>query len=839
MDHGETEQRIALVLNGGVSLAVWMAGVVYEIDLLRRASTAGTTPDGPDAEIMERWRGLCRPAGGPGRRVVVDVIAGTSAGGVNGTLLATAIARGTTLDPRPGDRPWLSHLWVDQASLTGETLLSADSGPAALLSGKYFTRVIDKALGALTKDGRGAPVSLFVTATAMDPIEREYTDGYDGKFAVPDHRRMYRFENETGRLRYGPPDTWADPDIETLFSEENVEDFAEGNAEALKLATRGSASFPVAFPSVQETDTLNEAQQLSPRETGRRHWLADGGILDNAPFGPVLDAIAARPLTGDARRTLVYVVPSDGKGEEANPIGPDGPSWPEVAVAGLSYPREVDFRADIEQLEALLRESGSVWSDADQLFTSLVGDAPLRERHVEAARNILPTYRRARAAGGIREVRQLAETGTALSARPALAAGEVDAVLAATTPAWLPGADALDAPDPANPWNWGLSAAHNSVRLILQRLRDLGAAEAIAIVDLSLRRIAAVRERVLGELADVAGPDDTSLTGAVNAVFDGLSVPEILRRLVHDAVSAAADAEAESAESIFEAVLAIEVINKALHARLPSRRHAAFTVLRLGPDTPAPVLDQQSGVRSEALGGRKLYGTRAAHFGAFGSHEWRRRDWTWGRLDAVAHLGRMIGEDQGWSEDAVKDWVRKTQAAVLTREDNSPAKLQEDLDAVSKLRLSDLHDLRKDPAGRETLKLLADRVIGLVSTLDHPKLKAAGTWLTALLRREQPPGLTSAQKLLRWFTHPLRKSAWRWLAQAGTDEPLAPWYCSLWLHTGTFLECLTACMLSAWLLGNTPLAVLFGVLTGAAATTSTLLVLVSRLKNRLGKKIRD
>lgn len=33
----DTELRVALVLNGGVSLAVWMSGVVHEIDRLRRA----------------------------------------------------------------------------------------------------------------------------------------------------------------------------------------------------------------------------------------------------------------------------------------------------------------------------------------------------------------------------------------------------------------------------------------------------------------------------------------------------------------------------------------------------------------------------------------------------------------------------------------------------------------------------------------------------------------------------------------------------------------------------------------------------------------------------------
>src|SRR3954447_26084653 len=36
----EKETRLALVLNGGVSSAVWMGGVVYELDRLRRDDSA-------------------------------------------------------------------------------------------------------------------------------------------------------------------------------------------------------------------------------------------------------------------------------------------------------------------------------------------------------------------------------------------------------------------------------------------------------------------------------------------------------------------------------------------------------------------------------------------------------------------------------------------------------------------------------------------------------------------------------------------------------------------------------------------------------------------------------
>lgn len=92
--------RLALVVEGGVSLAVWMSGVVHEVDLLRRAGAPPDqrepVPDGPDGEALQRWRDLCDELQVD---VVVDVVAGTSAGGLNGALLASAIASGSPLPP--------------------------------------------------------------------------------------------------------------------------------------------------------------------------------------------------------------------------------------------------------------------------------------------------------------------------------------------------------------------------------------------------------------------------------------------------------------------------------------------------------------------------------------------------------------------------------------------------------------------------------------------------------------------------------------------------------------------------------------------------------------------
>src|SRR3954463_10476471 len=78
----EHEIRLALVMNGGVSLAVWMGGVTHELDLIRRATTENTpAPQAYDLPVADRWHALMQGPDVPDRRrLVIDVVAGTSAG---------------------------------------------------------------------------------------------------------------------------------------------------------------------------------------------------------------------------------------------------------------------------------------------------------------------------------------------------------------------------------------------------------------------------------------------------------------------------------------------------------------------------------------------------------------------------------------------------------------------------------------------------------------------------------------------------------------------------------------------------------------------------------------
>src|SRR3954449_5592266 len=68
------EVRVAMALNGGVSLAVWMGGCATELDCARRAHLA------PEPG-RRAYHAMCRAFG---RVLVIDLMSGSSAGGING-----------------------------------------------------------------------------------------------------------------------------------------------------------------------------------------------------------------------------------------------------------------------------------------------------------------------------------------------------------------------------------------------------------------------------------------------------------------------------------------------------------------------------------------------------------------------------------------------------------------------------------------------------------------------------------------------------------------------------------------------------------------------------------
>lgn len=182
--------RLALVCYGGVSLAIYMHGITRELQSLVSASDAYecdqlNNPFARDNETAHAyWNELKakHEREDVRTRIVVDVIAGTSAGGINGIFLAKALARDASQKPlrdvwlNKGDvsvliaNPVARRLPGLGAKAVG-AVLGALAGHRAPLSGKVL---LEEAYAALQKMNQGSkpnhrggdwPIELHVTLT--------------------------------------------------------------------------------------------------------------------------------------------------------------------------------------------------------------------------------------------------------------------------------------------------------------------------------------------------------------------------------------------------------------------------------------------------------------------------------------------------------------------------------------------------------------------------------------------------------------------------------------------------------------------------------------------------
>ncbi len=280
------ELRFAVVMTGGASLAVWMGGVAREINLLTAPRPdPGDRAAGPPTDprqLYHRLVDLLR------LDVSVDVLSGTSAGAINAAALGYANVSGSDLAPLRD--LWLTdgaidHLLRDPAAASFPSLLQGD---AELLSGiRAVLDAIERTAPA-PDERPNAPTSVFITTTFLRPEVDTFTDDVGTAVRDADHRGLFSF---------GEADLVAD-----------------GARARLALAARASASFPGAFepafvPIGQDADEQHP-DMAGYVNAARSHFVADGGLLDNRPLRPALEAIFDRPAGRQVRRVLAYVVPT-------------------------------------------------------------------------------------------------------------------------------------------------------------------------------------------------------------------------------------------------------------------------------------------------------------------------------------------------------------------------------------------------------------------------------------------------------------------------------------------------------------------------------------------------
>jgi len=311
------EQRLGLVVYGGVALAIYMNGICREFyNAVRGRGVYKLVKALTDADI------------------VVDIISGTSAGGINGVLLSFAIANSQrneeTNQEEVVDFANFAQIWRESGNirklLHHPILGNKPRDRESLLDGAdYYQTELQKAFADGLKKKTTAPdgewlsptkeLDLFVTGT--DILGRIYSlfDDTGATIEVKEHRAMFHLKYRQGRKNPFVPQGDGSDKNNIAYK-------------ALGKLCRITSCFPVAFPVV--TVKLKDFQPENREDKDLVYWgwlnnrilpedledrdyqlhFVDGGVLDNRPFTHTINAIYYRMANRPIARKLFYIDPS-------------------------------------------------------------------------------------------------------------------------------------------------------------------------------------------------------------------------------------------------------------------------------------------------------------------------------------------------------------------------------------------------------------------------------------------------------------------------------------------------------------------------------------------------
>ena len=401
------EVRFAVVMYGGVSLAIYINGIAQEMLrwvrstarsakgdvalLANNPSTSGAC-DGElsGTERVYRKLSYILATGGVGKqptadllaqaeqslaanetirtRFVVDIVSGTSAGGINGIFLGKALANGQ-------DIRGLENLWVkegdvktlinDKNSIEGP--LQLQNPPASLLNSQRMYFELLKAFDSMEETGTSsAPfvdeLDLFVTTTDLSGVTLPIRLS-DGVVYERRHRNVLRF-------------VYSNKDASSEAKDRN--DFEARFNPFLAYAARCTSAFPAAFEPMCLCDTdailkgylpyANNENCRSDSPDWQRFYkdylspagvntvkfpkrpFADGGYLDNKPFTYATETVARRQADLLVTRKLIYIEPSPEHPEEEPDIEVKPDALENVGAALLTLPRYETIREDLQRV---------------------------------------------------------------------------------------------------------------------------------------------------------------------------------------------------------------------------------------------------------------------------------------------------------------------------------------------------------------------------------------------------------------------------------------------------------------------------------------------------------
>ena len=342
------ETRLGLVLYGGVSLAVYMNGVCREFYNATRGRG-----------IYKLIKALTDSD------IVVDIVSGTSAGGINGVLLSYAVAN--SYEKIVVDFKEFGDIWRESGDIN--KLLrpikkeNNQTNVNSLLNGEgYYQEELFKAFEKAGNNQQSAPdgewysefneLDLFITGT--DVLGRIYkTFDNTGKvIEIKDNRCVFH-------LKYREDQDFGDP-----FSTTDKD-----TQQALAKLCRITSCFPLAFPVVpveiksdnkvdnklQEWGKLlrNRLLPQEPPKEGYKIYFVDGGVLDNRPFSYTTEAMYYRTADRPVNRQLFYLDPNPESFVNSSKFTEmEQPTvWEVITGSLISLPRYESIGKDLQQIK--------------------------------------------------------------------------------------------------------------------------------------------------------------------------------------------------------------------------------------------------------------------------------------------------------------------------------------------------------------------------------------------------------------------------------------------------------------------------------------------------------
>jgi predicted acylesterase/phospholipase RssA len=635
IDGPRQEVRFGLVVYGGVSLAIYIYGVVYEFWRLIRASSGREQNE--YSRLLEEL----------GMRATVDIISGTSAGGINGILLAKALATGAGMDV-------VRSIWVDEGDILKLLRTPSEQDPRSLLRSDRFDELVRAGLDDMDRTGDGEPLvdvlDLFVPATRLRPWIREFQDYSGLVLETKEFRKLFRLKFRT--IGFNPADL-------TLGYDFN--DFAPSQNSRLAEVARATSAFPFAFePRLIRAQGPSDARFGSDEPEAT--YFSDGGILDNKPFTEAIETISTRAAFWPVSRWLVSVEPDPGPRARQEAPGVEPEVVEVVGAALMGIPRSESISADLERLQAhrvRVERSEEVLRRVDRLVEQVLEDA---------------------AGGAIADVSEyVGLLGTSVyrsERRRAISSELVDRLL-----------DCARLGSPMRPFVENALESHfrddpasglDRVDLAFERRRIY---HLLSVVDRApvsdgvkpacetvRARLWAAFERVDQIMWDALGPDSTAVTmlGGVTA-DDGAAVTEATESALSDVVAHLSEAREEVQAAVQMAVsefdLAVQIAADSQQDLEWPGLTFVFANYELW-DVFIVVVEHAGGVSNrDQIKHRhitpaaatyirkpvdqKLAGDALGHFGGFLKKSWRLNDILWGRLDAGEIIVRTLLLEHG------------------------------------------------------------------------------------------------------------------------------------------------------------------------------------------------